>query len=122
MKKFSFYIPFLVVAYLLLFVANTQAQQQGSVASDNLSGLVIPNYHYDYVPDFTYQEVETRIQAMETEMPFELNDRVFSFIQYFTVRNREYIKMVLFHISTILIIMLSIPARSNIIWALLAAL
>lgn len=95
MKKFTFPTAFLVVAYLLLFVANTQAQQQGSVASDNLSGLVIPNYHYDYVPDFTYQEVETRIQAMETEMPFELNDRVFSFIQYFTVRNREYIKMVL---------------------------
>jgi membrane-bound lytic murein transglycosylase D len=28
-------------------------------------------------------------------MPFELNDRIFSFIQYFTVRNREYTKMVL---------------------------
>ena len=95
MKKFSFPFAFLVATYFLLFVANTYAQQQAPVLTDTPSGLVMPNYHYDYVPDFTYQEVATRIRGMETEMPFELNDRVFSFIQYFTVRNREYIKMVL---------------------------
>ena len=92
MKKICLQIPFLVVSYFLLFVVNTHAQQ---TATDTPSGLVMPNYHYDYVPDFTYQEVATRIAGMETEMPFELNDRVFSFIQYFTVRNREYMKMVL---------------------------
>jgi membrane-bound lytic murein transglycosylase D len=93
MKKFSFPTTFLVATFFLLFVANSHAQQQA--ASDMPTGLVMPNYHYDYVPDFTYQEVATRIQGMETEMPFELNDRVFSFIQYFTVRNRDYMKMVL---------------------------
>lgn len=56
---------------------------------------VQPNYHYEYIPDFTYAEVEQRIREMDTEMPFELNDRIFSFIQYFTVRNRDYTKMVL---------------------------
>lgn len=70
-------------------------QQIGMESKGTVEGLVMPNYHYDYVPDFTYQEVADRIQAMDLEMPFELNDRVFSFIQYFTVRNREYIKMVL---------------------------
>lgn len=94
MKKICLQIPFLVVAYFLFFGSNTYAQQQ-SAASDPNAGLVMPNYHYDYVPDFTYQEVATRIAGMETEMPFELNDRVYSFIQYFTVRNREYTKMVL---------------------------
>ena len=93
MKKFSFLTTFLVAVFFLLFITNTHAQQQAD--SDMPTGLVMPNYHYDYVPDFTYQEVATRIQGMETEMPFELNDRVFSFIQYFTVRNREYMKMVL---------------------------
>jgi len=56
---------------------------------------VIPNYHYEYVPDFTYDQVDRRIKAMDHEMNFELNDRIFSFIQYFTVRNRDYTKMVL---------------------------
>jgi membrane-bound lytic murein transglycosylase D len=92
MKKISFPTAFLVVTYFLFFVANAHAQQ---ATSDSPSGIVMPNYHYDYVPDFTYQEVATRIAGMDTEMPFELNDRVFSFIQYFTVRNREYMKMVL---------------------------
>jgi membrane-bound lytic murein transglycosylase D len=32
---------------------------------------------------------------MDHEMDFELNDKIFSFIQYFTVRNRDYTKMVL---------------------------
>ena len=95
MKTFSILTPFLVVACFLLFVSPTYAQQQGAAAAGNPTGMVMPNYHYDYVPDFTYEEVATRIAAMETEMPFELNDRIFSFVQYFTVRNRQYIKMVL---------------------------
>lgn len=60
-----------------------------------LEDQIQPNYHYEYIPDFTYDEVNQRIKAMKTEMPFELNDRIFSFIQYFTVRNRDYTKMVL---------------------------
>lgn len=56
---------------------------------------VQPNYHYEYIPDFTYEEVDQRIKAMKTGMPFDLNERIFSFIQYFTVRNRDYTKMVL---------------------------
>lgn len=57
--------------------------------------MILPNYQFDYIPDFTYQEVAAKIQAMETDMPFELNERIFAFINYFTVRNREYTKMVI---------------------------
>lgn len=56
---------------------------------------ILPNYHYEYIPDFTFDQISKRVQEMDTDMPFELNDRIFSFIQYFTVRNREYTKMVL---------------------------
>lgn len=56
---------------------------------------IYPNYQYEYIPDFTYAEVEQRIRNMNNEMGFELNDKIFSFIQYFTVRNRDYTKMVL---------------------------
>lgn len=56
---------------------------------------VEPQYDFDYVPDFTYDEIDQRIKAMETDMPFELNETIFAFIDYFTVRNREYTKMVM---------------------------
>ncbi|MEB2776024.1 LysM peptidoglycan-binding domain-containing protein [Algoriphagus sp. D3-2-R+10] len=64
-------------------------------AASLLDEEVLPNYHYEYIPDFTYEEIDLRVKAMDHEMSFELNDRVFSFIQYFTVRNRDYTKMVL---------------------------
>ena len=78
------------------FFLNTQVfSQESSTSNSGQLEVVLPNYQYEYIPDFTYEEVAGRIEKMELEMDFELNDRVFSFIQYFTVRNREYTKMVL---------------------------
>lgn len=65
------------------------------VAALLLDEEVMPNYHYEYIPDFTYEEINSRVKMMDHEMAFELNDQIFSFIQYFTVRNRDYTKMVL---------------------------
>ena len=78
------------------FFLNTQVfSQESSTSNSGQLEVVLPNYQYEYIPDFTYEEVAGRIEKMELEMDFELNDRVFSFIQYFMVRNREYTKMVL---------------------------
>ena len=49
---------------------------------------------YDYSPDFTYEMVEERLEALNSKVPLHLNDRVFSFIDYFAVRNRDYIRSV----------------------------
>lgn len=57
--------------------------------------MISPNYQFDYIPDFTYQQVAARVDAMDTEMSFKLNEKIFSFINYFVVRNRDYSKMVL---------------------------
>jgi len=57
--------------------------------------LIEPVYNYEYIPDFTYREVKERVNDMDTGMPFELNETIFAFINYFTVRNREYAKMTL---------------------------
>lgn len=73
-----------------------QAQELYQVSNTSLQEEMLkPAYHYEYIPDFTYSEVAERVRQMETDMPFELNERVFSFINYFVVRNREYTKMVL---------------------------
>lgn len=80
----------------LIPLSKAYSQDEGLVAAAPLlDEEVLPNYHYEYIPDFTYSDIEKRVQAMEHEMDFELNDKIFSFIQYFTVRNRDYTKMVL---------------------------
>jgi membrane-bound lytic murein transglycosylase D len=87
----------IIPVFLTSLIPLTEAfsQEEPLEAAVLISEEVLPNYHYEYIPDFTYEEVDQRIKAMKTGMPFELNDRIFSFIQYFTVRNRDYTKMVL---------------------------
>jgi membrane-bound lytic murein transglycosylase D len=87
----------IILPVLACMIPLTKAfsQEEPFEAAITFKDEVMPNYHYEYIPDFTYEEVNKRIKAMNTKMPFELNDRIFSFIQYFTVRNRDYTKMVL---------------------------
>jgi membrane-bound lytic murein transglycosylase D len=85
--------PALIICLLPLNKAFSQEEPQEAAVT--FSEEILPNYHYEYIPDFTYEQVEERIKSMENGMPFELNDRIFAFIQYYTVRNRDYTKMVL---------------------------
>lgn len=95
MKKTLYGSLILAVITCLGPLSKAFSQDDEMVASAINENEVTPNYHYEYIPDFTYEEIDRRIKAMDTEMPFELNDRIFSFIQYFTVRNRDYTKMIL---------------------------
>lgn len=89
----SLFIP--VILTCMIPLSEGFSQEFPLDGTSLLAEEIFPNYHYEYIPDFTYEEVNQRIKAMKNEMPFELNDRIFSFIQYFTVRNRDYTKMVL---------------------------
>lgn len=97
MKKTAFKISIFGIALLLMpffaVIAQVESSLQGKI--EEQEGEIFPNYHYEYIPDFTYDQVKERVEAMDVEMGFELNDRIFSFIQYFAVRNRDYTKMVL---------------------------
>ncbi len=44
----------------------------------------------DYIPDVPYDLVADRLSCLETEIPLNFNSKVRGFIEYFTVRNREY--------------------------------
>lgn len=95
MKKKIYPITF---AFTLMFWLSDHLHGQELYHINNTSideETISPVYQFEYIPDFTYDQVEKRIRAMKTDMPFELNDRIFSFINYFVVRNREYTKMVL---------------------------
>lgn len=44
----------------------------------------------DFIPDNTYDEIADRIKCIEGEVPLNFNERVMAFVDYFSIRNREY--------------------------------
>jgi membrane-bound lytic murein transglycosylase D len=88
-------LTFLSPLFLLMLVIhhNTHGQVNHSY-SDN-EQLIHPVYQFDYTPDFTYDQVAERVKAMNTNMSFTLNDKIFAFVNYFLVRNRNYTRMIL---------------------------
>ncbi len=48
-----------------------------------------------FIENTTYALVQDRISCMEAEMPLHFNNKVYSFINYFGVRNRDYTKEVI---------------------------
>ncbi len=53
-------------------------------------GQVYQVPEYDYIPDASYDVVETRLKGIESEIELNYNEKVKSFIDYFTVRDRPY--------------------------------
>lgn len=94
-KKLLSSILLVIIASLVPLKKAFSQDEQSVAANDLLEEELLPNYQYEYIPDFTYEEINKRVKTMDIEMSFELNDRIFSFIQYFTVRNRDYTKMVM---------------------------
>lgn len=50
---------------------------------------------YDYAPDISYEEIEKRYNDLDLEIDIAFNDRVHAFVNYFTVRDREYTREML---------------------------
>ncbi len=44
----------------------------------------------DFYPDNSFEEVADRISCMQTEVPLQFNERVMAFVDYFSIKNREY--------------------------------
>ena len=59
-------------------------------ASDTLPPPV-----YGYAPDFSYEQIEKRYNALDLEIDIAFNERILAFINYFTVRNRDYTRKML---------------------------
>lgn len=91
MKRFT-RIVYLSFCLNFLFIFVSPAQGDLDFAQEE---VIMPVYDYEFIPDFTYEEVEKRVNNISSEMGFELNETIFAFINYFTVRNRDYTRMVL---------------------------
>ena len=84
----------LIIIFGLLFTSNYIGAQT-FISDTESDSLFIPPLTYEYIPDATYDEIEKRLKKIESTIPLNFNTRVKSFVDYFTVRDREYTKMVL---------------------------
>jgi membrane-bound lytic murein transglycosylase D len=112
-KKFKSYGTFLLLAGGLssLSVGKASAQttvpQEEGVLAEATEGLAlsdtlnpdaiveISRTFYDYIPDASYDLIGERIALMNAEIKVPYNGRVKGFIDYFTIRNREYSRLML---------------------------
>ena len=66
-----------------------------NVTDSLITELFIPEYNYEYVPDVPYELIADRISCLNTDITLSYNPRVKSFIDYFTVRDRAYTKLMI---------------------------
>jgi membrane-bound lytic murein transglycosylase D len=81
----------------LLFIGYgyTLASDDIALYGDQKDTLIYPNYTYEHVPDYNYSEIEQQFLQIESEIPLSFNTRIKAFIDYFTIKDREYTKNVL---------------------------
>lgn len=62
--------------------------------------LEIPQFietstQFDYIPEYTAEEVKERLKNIESKVKLTYNDKVAAFIHYFAVRNRDYTRLMI---------------------------
>ena len=57
--------------------------------------LFEPEYNYEYIPDASYDVIQDRINCIKSEMPLNFNEKVKAFVDYFTVKDRAYTRLML---------------------------
>lgn len=81
MKVLTFVVLFLMLGH------TGYNQHSNRSASDS---------EYEYIPaDFSYDLIKDRLSCIENEVPLNYHQRVYAFINYFTVKDREYTKMII---------------------------
>lgn len=90
-RKFMYKVAATFILLLSLNVVFAQNSPQ-NLESDS---LFIAPLTYDYIPDATYDQIKNRIGSIDSEVPLYFNKSVKSFVDYFTVKDREYMRMVI---------------------------
>jgi len=80
-----------VIIFFVLFTGFSVSKAQEVKIAVNDSSI----YQYEFIPDVPYDTIANRLSRIEDEMPLHLNEIVRAFIDYFSIRNRDYTRMIL---------------------------
>lgn len=90
------FILVLAIFSLVSAAAASDEKGQSDLHIDTVMNQVFtPDYSYEYIPDVSYELIEDRLACLETDITLSYNPRVKSFIDYFTVRDRGYTKLMI---------------------------
>jgi membrane-bound lytic murein transglycosylase D len=92
MARMRHLLSICIVATIVLLSGTLKSQ---SLAFEDNDTLFIPPLTYEHIPDVDYETMEKRIKELDSRIPMNFNTRVKSFIDYFTLKDREYTKMVM---------------------------
>jgi membrane-bound lytic murein transglycosylase D len=92
MARMRHLLSICIVATIVLLSGTLRSQ---SLAFEDNDTLFIPPLTYEHIPDVDYETVEKRLKELDSRIPMNFNTRVKSFIDYFTLKDREYTKMVM---------------------------
>ncbi len=92
MAKMRHFLSICIVATIVLLSGTLKSQ---SLAFEDNDTLFIPPLTYEHIPDVDYETMEKRLKDLDSRIPMNFNMRVKSFIDYFTLKDREYTKMVM---------------------------
>jgi len=93
----SILIKYYIITGFVVLLSITFAFSSDEISTDSISYdfFYYPSYDYEYIPDATYYEIKERLKNIESTIPLNYNTTVKAFIDYFTVKDREYTKGVL---------------------------
>lgn len=81
----------ILTGFLILGICTSCYPEKMSAVSEDLNK---DSVLYEYIPDVTYAYMDSAIKGLENEVPLVFNERVKSFVDYFTITNRDYTRMV----------------------------
>jgi membrane-bound lytic murein transglycosylase D len=81
--------PIIVLIILMALIANHDTIAQND-------SLIVSKSNEDYVPgDADFDLVKDRLSCIENQIPLHYNTKVHAFVNYFTIKDRAYTKMIL---------------------------
>jgi len=80
-----------VIIILILFTGISASKAQEVKIEVNDSSI----YQYEFIPDVSFDTIANRLARIEGEIPLNLNEIVRAFIDYFSIRNRDYTRMIM---------------------------
>lgn len=89
-------VTFVLIGLVACFPAWSSSFQFSAIVGDSSDQqLFEPVYDYEYVPDASYDLIEDRIACISSEIPLHFNEKVKAFVDYFTVKDREYTRLMI---------------------------